>query len=230
MNKLYSMLLFAKFSVFPPRLNDYNPTLTREELIRRSRILVVDDETPPLIGELQKEGFAVDHDPLGSDMTKVLKGLYTLVILDYGNVGLTYGKQQGLDYLRELKRCNPACYVIAYTSKSLKTHQSDFYRLADATLSKDAAWGETLEVIETSLRNAFDVVRLWNAVLSLSGASERDKKSLERQLAIALETRQNDSLMENLGRIVGSSVTDSLIGHVTKTLFALGTKGISGGL
>jgi len=39
---------------------------SREELLRRSRILIVDDEKPELIGDLQQAGFAVDYQ---SDIT-----------------------------------------------------------------------------------------------------------------------------------------------------------------
>jgi hypothetical protein len=36
-------------------------TMPREELVRRSRILVIDDERPELIDDLQRSRFAVDY-------------------------------------------------------------------------------------------------------------------------------------------------------------------------
>ncbi len=36
-------------------------TLPRTELVNRSRILVIDDEAPGLLGDLKEYGFAVDH-------------------------------------------------------------------------------------------------------------------------------------------------------------------------
>lgn len=223
-----SYYLRAKYSFVAPPLSEYTPTLTREELIRRSRILVIDDETPPLIEDLRREGFSVDHDSIGSEITKINRGLYTIVILDYSGIGRNFGKNQGLDLLREIKRCNPACYVVAYTSKSLKIHQSDFYRLADATLSKDSGWSETIEKVEASLREAYDVARLWDSVLTLCKADNKQRKILTRALAVAIETNNEEHIMAKLGKLVGASVSDTLVGSISQSIFSLAVKAVVG--
>jgi hypothetical protein len=72
-------------------LSDYNPNLSRPELIRRSRILMIDDDQPKLIEDLKADGFSVDYDPTGNDTAKIEKGLYDLIILDFGGVGAKFG-------------------------------------------------------------------------------------------------------------------------------------------
>jgi len=59
--------ILALFQSKPP-LESFDQTLTREQLIHYSRILLVDDEDPLLIIELKSEGFSVDHDREGQDL------------------------------------------------------------------------------------------------------------------------------------------------------------------
>lgn len=89
-----------------PEISDYNPELTRDDLIRKCRILVIDDQRPALIDDLTKSGFAVEYDAVGDDMTNVEKRLYDLIILDFAEVGKNYGKDHGLSLLKHIKRVN----------------------------------------------------------------------------------------------------------------------------
>src|SRR4051812_4790904 len=109
------------------------PPLSREDLLRRSRILVIDDERPDLIDDLKKRHFFVDHLP---DITKenldeIERPFYDLIILDFGNVGTSIGDDHGLSILRHIKRINPTAMVLAYTSKALGTEHAEFFRMAD---------------------------------------------------------------------------------------------------
>jgi CheY-like chemotaxis protein len=108
------------FSILSKKtLSEYNPKLSRQELIRRARLLIIDDEKPQLIDDLKKDGFSVDYDAAGNDTAKIEKNLYDLIILDFGEVGKNFGKDHGLSLLKHIKRVNPAAFVLAYTSKSL---------------------------------------------------------------------------------------------------------------
>jgi hypothetical protein len=68
-----SGLLFMFNFLQQKPLSDYNPKLSRQELIRRSRILVIDDEKPKLIDDLGVDGFSVDYDSTGDDTSKIEK-------------------------------------------------------------------------------------------------------------------------------------------------------------
>ena len=154
--------------------------LPREELIRRSRILIVDDEAPELLSDLQKAHFAVDHVPdiNGSNLDLIDKKLYDLILLDFGGVGSHFGQDEGLSLLRHIKRVNPATVVLSYTSKSLKPLHADFYRLTDGVLSKDAGIADSTEKIEEALRKAHNIVNVWNGLLSvcdIKPGSDEDK-------------------------------------------------------
>jgi uncharacterized protein len=143
--------------------------LPREELLRRSRILIVDDERPDLIDDLKHARFFVDWvtDITASNMDLIEKPLYDLVLLDFGNVGKAFGPDEGLALLSLIKRINPAIVVLSYTSKFLGTQHADFYRLADGVLAKDAGIAESLERIEDALRKAHSLTNVWASILAL---------------------------------------------------------------
>jgi DNA-binding NarL/FixJ family response regulator len=203
------------------KLADYNPHLTREDLQRRSRILVIDDERPGLITDLSNACFAVDHDSNGDDTTKIEKNLYDLILLDFGGVGLKWGDDEGLSLLRHIKRVNPAPFVLAYTSKNLTPPQSEFYRLTDGTLYKDAGIQESLEKIEDSLRIALDVERLWRATLKLALEKNTPDPELEKILLKSLRKKSPDSILAAVSAQTGQTIKDQLPGILLKKLVDL---------
>jgi DNA-binding response OmpR family regulator len=207
------------------QLSDYNPNLSRQELIRRSRILVIDDEQPKLIEDLRKDGFSVDYDPTGNDTTNIEKNLYDLIILDFGGVGEKFGRDQGLSLLRHIKRVNPAPFILAYTSKSLPATQADFYRLTNGTLSKDAGIQESFLKIEDSLREALNVERLWTAVLQLALKNPEDRADLQETLLKCLKKKKFDSLYAKLAHHVGEAIKENLVGFLVQKLIGLAITG-----
>jgi DNA-binding NarL/FixJ family response regulator len=155
--------------------------IPRDELRRRSRLLVIDDERPDLVDDLQRGGFAVDYqqDITRQNLNMMDQPLWDLILLDFGNVGTTIGPDQGLTLLRHIKRINPAAIILAYTSKALLADQADFYRLADGVLAKDAGIADSMEKIEESLQKSHSVENTWRALLNLgriTPGSEKDKE------------------------------------------------------
>lgn len=183
---------------------------------------MIDDQRPKLLEDLGKQGFSIDYDSTGDDTSKIEKNLYDLILLDFGGVGERFGKDEGLSLLRHIRRVNPAPFILAYTSKSLTSAQSDFYRMTDATLSKDAGIEESFSKIETSLREALNLERVWNALLTVGARDERSKKEMDRVLTSALKRRNIDLLSEHLHNRIGSAgngeLVDKLIGKMLDLL------------
>jgi hypothetical protein len=165
------------------RIEELTLKLPREELLRRSRVLVVDDERPELIDDLKSARFAVDfeEDITKQNMHLIDGAIYDLIILDFGNVGTVFGSDQGLSLLKHIKRVNPSIVVFAYTSKALGTEHAEFYRLADGVLPKDAGIGESMEKIEDGLRKARSLQNLWAGMLHLAGITPGSKEDFDWQ-------------------------------------------------
>jgi len=156
--------------------------LPRAELVRRSRILIIDDEIPELINDLKGARFSVDHvaDIDTTNMDLIDKRIYDLILLDFGKIGSHFGDDEGLSLLRHIKRINPTVVVLAYTSKALKSDHADFYRLPDGVLSNDAGITDSMEKIEEGLRKAHNIQNVWNGLLTVCDIKPNSEEDLGR--------------------------------------------------
>jgi CheY-like chemotaxis protein len=185
--------------------------MTRDEILRRSRILIVDDESPDLIDDLKKAHFSVDYvkDITNENLELIDRPLYDLMILDYGNVGREFGSDQGLSLLKHAKRVNPSLVVLAYTSKSLPSSQADFYRMSDGILSKDAGIGESMEKIEEALKKAFNVKNLWLGFLHAAGVAPGSETDLMWQTlfveGVSNQNKMKEFRMKAMGFFSGDN-------------------------
>jgi DNA-binding response OmpR family regulator len=193
------------------RIDSIHATMPRDELVRRSRILIIDDERPELIDDLQRSHFAVDYEPdiRPENLAEKLDSrLYDLILLDFGQVGEGIGKEQGLSILRHIKRVNPAVVVLAYTSKALGTEYADFYRLADGVLAKDAGVAESMRRIEEALQKSHSVENLWRGVLALSGVQADSETDTEWQDLLVRGMKKPSKLLEFKERLAGAVGAD----------------------
>ncbi|MEW5797607.1 MAG: hypothetical protein AB1728_01250 [Bacteroidota bacterium] len=222
------MEFFKKYKV-----EDIKIHLTREEIIRRSRILIIDDERPDLIDDLKKAGFAVDYEQdITKENMKILENpLYDLILLDYGNVGKSFGQDQGLSLLRFIKRVNPALVVYTYTSKALDSNQADFYRLTDGVLSKDAGIAESLEKIEEGLRRAHSLPNIWKALMQVADIkinSEEDKDLQDLYVRGLNSKKKLQRLKSRLSHVLNSDVTQKIGFALLEKAIELGIKSFLG--
>lgn len=193
------------------RLDSLNVKMPRDELVRRSRILVIDDERPDLIDDLKGARFSVDYeeDIGNSNIDLIERSLYDLVLLDFGDVGKAFGEDQGMSLLKHIKRVNPAIIVFSYTSKALETQHADFYRQADGVLAKDAGIQESLEKIEDGLRQAHSLENIWAGLLVICDVRPGSKEDIEWQ-DVFVRGRKSQRKMKSLqGRVTGVLKTDA---------------------
>ena len=190
----------------------------RDELRRRSRILVIDDERPDLVDDLERAGFAVTHMPdvTNQNLSVLDQPLFDLILLDFGNVGTTIGSDEGLSLLRHIKRINPATIVLAYTSKALAAGRADFFRLADGVLAKDAGVAESMEKIEESLQRAHSIDNVWRGLLNVSGVQPGSPQDAEWQdLAVqAVEKPSKIRKLKERMRAISSDESAQKIGLI----------------
>lgn len=191
-----------------PPFSSISHNISRENLKRNCRILFIDDENVDLISDLRKEGFSVDHDKNGNDVSNIERGYFDLVVLDYNGVGTKYGNDQGLSLLKAIKRVNKSVFVLSYTSQNLPPNKSsEFYTLCDGTLNKDDGVADSIKRIEDALRQAVQPERIWHGVLKgLNIEPNTNKaKQLEKQVVQAVLKSRRDDALRALGETPGSS-------------------------
>jgi CheY-like chemotaxis protein len=211
--------IISSFFKKAPSLDSFDQTLTRERLIQSARILIVDDEEPLLISELKKEGFSVDHDREGHDLHNIENQIYDLAILDYYGVGHRLGNAQGLDLLKHIRRVSPRTRLIAFTSRSLNSAESEFFRLSHVVLPKDMGLGDSLSLIESELRKAFSKQHLLDALIAkLSISSNEEKRRIYEALVKAL-SKNDESLFKNQIEKIAGTVGEKAVEIIISQLF-----------
>jgi len=221
------------FSRKRQRIDSLDLKLSRDDLLRRSRILIIDDERPELIEDLQSAGFAVDYvsDITTQNIGLVDKQQYDLVILDFKSVGKAFGRDEGLDLLRHIKRVNPSTIVFAYTSKSLGSEHADFYRASDGVLKKDAGVSESLEKIEDGLRRSRRVQNLWSGLLHVAGitpGSEEDLVWQDLYVRGLSSPRKNQKLRDRVINTVSGDDGKRLAISILEKLLEIGVRAVIG--
>jgi DNA-binding NtrC family response regulator len=200
-------------------LDSFNDVITRDRLIQNGRILFIDDEEPLLIKELTKESFAVDHDKTGDDLHKVEAQLYDVLILDYYGVGQRFGTGQGLDILKYVRRISPRTRIIAYTSKSLSASESEFFRQSNAVLPKDMGLGDSLALIESELRRAFEKENLFEALLSKLSVTDADEAPRLRSALVSSLKKKDENGFKALLKTVTGKTIDKGVEMIIARLF-----------
>ncbi|MFO0821040.1 MAG: hypothetical protein U1A77_24050 [Pirellulales bacterium] len=204
------------FSFFRKKsLAGVKANLPRDEMIRRSRVLVIDDEEPELIKDLTAAGFSVDYlaDVTPKEMNYVDHGRYDLILLDFGNVGKHFGKDEGLSLLQHIRRVNPSVVVVAYTSRFLGTEHADFYRQADLVLAKDAGIQDSTAKIEQGLRKAHSFDNLWRALLVVCDIAPGSSQDIEWQDLLVRgvdKQKYRDRLKAKVSEVLGSEAAQKL--------------------
>jgi DNA-binding NarL/FixJ family response regulator len=177
--------------------------LPRQEVLRRGRIAVLDDEVPEMLPDLSGHGLAVTHIISTEDaqFQSLADGYYDLLLLDYGGIGPRFGKDEGLDVLKYLKRVNPALRILAFTARTFDASKADFFRLCDGIVKKDAGIREMLEQIEANLSEVLTPAYQFAALERAIGLSNGNAGEIEKAMSKAIAGRgTRDSAIQTAKR------------------------------
>lgn len=108
---------------------------------KRARILVIDDQDPPMRALFERDGYHVERWPEIKSLSQLTDGHYDLILLDIHGVGLNESPdEQGLGILRHIKSSNPAQIVVMYSALPQNISARDVLLLADEVLDKDESY------------------------------------------------------------------------------------------
>jgi DNA-binding NarL/FixJ family response regulator len=173
----------------PKPVSSMRASLPRSEVIRRSRIAILDDEMPEVLPDLKNHGLSVDHISSTDDPNfgRLSEAFYDLLLLDYGGIGARFGQDEGLDVLRYLKRVNPSLRILAFTARTFDASKADFFRLCDGVVKKDAGIREALEQIEFNLCQIMTPAYQFSALTQTLGLTEEQQDELEEIVSKAVK-------------------------------------------
>jgi DNA-binding response OmpR family regulator len=133
------------------------PELSFDELKKRTRILIIDDENFEYIPLFEDDGYAIDkwNDIKTDKLTELEEGLYDIILLDIQGVGKELSQDQGFGILRHLKHSNPTQIIIAYSNSDYNLKYQEFFQLANDTIGKTSDYFEFKEVVDKNIRMRF---------------------------------------------------------------------------
>jgi CheY-like chemotaxis protein len=112
------------------------PKVEHAEIVRRARVLVIDDGDFPYKQLFERDGYTVQQWSEVSDLAALETGEFDLILLDLLGVGRAESADEGFGLLKHIRETSPAQIVIAYSNSDLSLAYQPFFRDADAVLHK----------------------------------------------------------------------------------------------
>ncbi|UCZ56565.1 hypothetical protein LGV61_12675 [Desulfurispirillum indicum] len=158
------------------------PDIEFEELKKRTRILVIDDN-PFEYERLFKEArYAIDtwDDIDIKDINSLENGEYDIILLDIQGVGRNFSSEQGLGVLKHIKTVNPCQIILAYSNADYKLAYQDFFKLANGTLDKAQDFFEYKQKVDHFIRKRFSYEYYLDMIMQTFG--EVDNKATIKKI------------------------------------------------
>lgn len=172
-----------------------------EELKKRVRIIVIDDEDAFPIRLFQSEGYAVEKWEKVTDVSygKLESGFYDIIVLDIKGVATDISKEDGLGVLESVKKKNPAQIIIAYSQHSYDLSKVRFWELADDHIAKPSDFLKMKETIDNLITNKFKPIRYIEALhklLKAHGVNTKELKKLDNTILNVISNKEKPNWKE----------------------------------
>jgi len=178
------------------------PDLSFDELKKRTRILIIDDENFEYIPLFKGDGYAIDKwdDIKTEKLTELEEGLYDIILLDIQGVGKELSQDQGFGILRHLKRSNPTQIIIAYSNSDYNLRYQDFFQLADDTIGKTSDYFDFKEIVDKNIRKLFSY-EYYYSLVEKEINNKADIKKVQQYFNKSLKTRDTKVFSHYLNSI-----------------------------
>jgi len=171
-------------------LPDVSP-VPLDELRKRARILVVDDDETSFPLELiRNEGYCIDYWPKVKGLKELEEGFYDIVILDIGGVAGEFTKEDGLGIIEHIKKQNPSQIVVAFSGQSFDLSKNRFWEMADDSLCKPVDATMCKRLIDHLILTKISPRHYWEPMERLlrdEGFPEKTISKIEDDLARAVK-------------------------------------------
>ena len=172
-----------------------------EELKKRTRIVVIDDEDSFPIQLFQNEGYAVDKWDKVKDYCKLENGFYDIIILDIKGIAEHISEDDGIGVLVDLKSKNPAQIIISFSQFGYDLNKVKFFQLADENITKPSDFLKIKKIIDNLILNQFKPERYISALNRLLEEKNIDKKNIRKlniELSKAIQNKQKPNWAKSL--------------------------------
>jgi len=197
------------------------PEFEPEEIRKRARILVIDDEDFYYLQLFERDGYTIEKWDDVEDLSRLETGYYDVLLLDIQGVGRSLSGEEGLGVLRHIRKTAPAQIVIAYSNANFSLKYQDFWQLADRTLAKTADYMDFKRTVDELLRERFSLEFYVNRIQEVAGAYMLDSARLKQLSQRAILTGNPSKLRQHLETRVDSGQVVNMVLQIAQVAIAI---------
>jgi len=184
------------------------PHVDHAEIVKRARILVIDDGDFPYMPLFRKDGYTVEKQNDVKQLGALETGEYDVILLDLVGVGGKQSAEQGLGILQHIRTTNPAQIVVAYSNAEWSLEYKPFFDQADAVLHKTRAdYYEFKRTVDKLLDQRFSCGFYVSRAVSELGDRAAQAPKAEKKITDALRKRDTRRLRSYLESHIDDAVT-----------------------
>ncbi|OFY65586.1 MAG: hypothetical protein A3H98_11730 [Bacteroidetes bacterium RIFCSPLOWO2_02_FULL_36_8] len=225
--KIYNYITGSSINFLWKEHNDVKkitPSISFEELKKRIRIVVIDDEVGFPTKYFRAEGYAIDEwkNVAEQGYGKLESGFYDIIVLDIKGVAKDFSIEDGLGVLESLKENNRSQIVIAYSQHSYDLSKSRFWKLADETIHKPSDFLTIKKIIDNLINTKFKperYIETLNQILESYDVSKRKIKKINKELIRTIENKKEIDWNKVLGFIEDKTELVNRLINISNTIF-----------
>jgi CheY-like chemotaxis protein len=196
------------------------PQLEFDEIKKRSRLLVVDDNDFPYEVLFKRDGYNLEKWSDIDDLPKIESNYYDILLLDMQGIGRQQSTQQGLGILKHIRTSTPAQIVVAYSSAEFDLSAQEFFDMADAVLLKSSDYVDFKRKVDELLIQRFSLGFYIGRITAVAGTHTDDRNKLEREAKKAI--LEGDP--QRLRLYLASKITDPQVIQNALSVVSIGMK------
>jgi hypothetical protein len=179
-----------------------------EEIKKRTRIVVIDDEDSFPVSIFENEGYSINKWDTVKDYHKLESGFFDIIVLDIKGVAKHLSQDDGIGVLVDLKEKNPAQIIISYSQHSYDLNKVKFFQLADDNIAKPSDYLKIKRTIDNLIATKFKpdrYITALNNLLRSNNLSEKDITKVVNEISKAITKKESPNISKTLSSINGKS-------------------------
>jgi len=183
------------------------PSISHTEIVRRARVLVIDDGEFAYMPLFKRDGYTIEQWADVDDLGALETGEFDLILLDLIGVGHRESADQGFGILRHIRTTAPAQIVVAYSNADLSLEYQPFFRDADAVLAKTSDYVQFKRTVDQLLDKRFSLGFYLDRISRELDAHSVEAPKTLRKARVAILSGNSEPLRRYLARNVQDEVT-----------------------